>query len=50
MGVDRSTEERRRQEGFIRMVQVQDSRMVRLRAQAVEEASLPAAPAQEVLP
>ena len=42
--------ERRRQEGFIRMVQVQDSRMVRLRAQAVEEASLPAAPAQEVLP
>ncbi len=42
--------ERRRQEGFIRMVQVQDSRMVRLRAQTMQEASLPASPEQEVMP
>lgn len=42
--------ERRRQEGFIRMVQVQDSRMLRLRPQAPAEASLAPDVKQEEVP
>ncbi len=41
--------ERRRQEGFIRMVQVQDSRLVRLYPQTSQEASLSVA-VKEVIP
>lgn len=41
--------ERRRQEGFIRMVQVQDSRLVRLYPKSAQEASLTPI-VQEVIP
>lgn len=42
--------ERRRQEGFIRMVQVQDSRTVRVRSQSTQEAALAAEPQGEAVP
>lgn len=42
--------ERRCQEGYIRMVQVQDSRMVRLRGQSETSAALGEAPARGVRP
>lgn len=42
--------ERRRQEGFIRVVQVQDSRMLRLRPQAPAAAALSAEPGTEEAP
>lgn len=44
--------ERRRQEGFIRMIQVQDSRLNRLRVQTTALAAQPVGPAEgaEVIP
>jgi hypothetical protein len=42
--------ERRRQEGFIRMVQVQDGRLVRLRVQTSAAAALPVNPPEEPQP